>query len=183
MPTVFSFLVYPRQRLLNQAGFTLIEMLVTTAIAVLLLGGGVTAFLNFNQRQSVINSAKELANVLTIAESKTQSGVLGACNTQLEAYEVTFDTATLPNKIYLEEVCATGDTGTPTPVEYVLDQNVQLTFNPSTTYIRYKILTGGVLFSSGADSVDARFAHINAPSSFYSVTISEGGDVTEGVWE
>ncbi len=167
----------------TQTGFTLIEMVVTLAVSILLIGGGVTAFLRFNERQSVTNSAREFANVLKIAESKTQAGILGACNTQLEAYEITFDTGVIPNEMYVREVCATGDTGTPVTVTYTLDENTQLSFNPATTYIRYKILTGGVLFSGGSTSVQARFNHINSPTSYYVVTVSEGGDVTDGSWQ
>ncbi len=179
----FAFLPTPLRSTPSQAGFTLIEMLVTVAIAVLLLGGGMTAFLRFNERQAVVNSAKQFATVLALAESKIQGGVLGACVSQLEAYEITFDTVSAPNQLYLREVCAAGDTGTPVTVAYTLDANTQLTFSPATTYIRYKILTGGVLFSGGSTAVEARFSHISNPTSIYAVTVSEGGDVTEGVWQ
>ncbi len=165
----------------SKSGFTLIEMLVVVAIATLFVGGGLAGFMSFNSRQKAINGAKELEQIIKIAETKTQSGVVGVCN-QLEAYEITFDTAVDPVIVSLQEVCATGEVVTPVATEYPLSQGVSMSFSPATTYIRFKILSGGLLFSSGASSIQAQFEDANNPGQVYAVTISEGGDVSEGDW-
>lgn len=166
----------------HSAGFTLIEMVVTVAVALLLISGGIAGYITFNSRQKSITAARDFETLILSTESKVQSGVVGACN-QLEEYQMTFNTTLNPVRINLVEVCAPGDTATPTPVTYTLPDGVTLAFNPLITSIRFKILSGGLLFSSGASSVQFRFSDESNPTSVYVLTISEGGDVSEGVWE
>lgn len=166
----------------HSAGFTLIEMVVTVAVALLLVGGGIAGYITFNSRQKAISAAREFETLIQTTESKIQSGVLGVCS-QLEEYRMTFNTSVNPVQVNMIEVCAPGDPATPTAVTYLLPEGVTLAFNPVITSIRFKILAGGLLFSSGDSSVEFQFSDESNPTDIYVITISEGGDVSEGVWQ
>lgn len=164
------------------AGFTLIEMVVTVAVALLLVGGGIAGYITFNSRQKSISAARDFETIIQTTEAKIQSGVVGACD-QLEEYEMTFNTTVNPVQISLTEVCAPGDTAVPVPTTYTLPEGVLLAFNPVISSIRFKILAGGLLFDSGDSSVEFQFSDESNPTDVYVLTISEGGDVSEGVWQ
>lgn len=57
----------------RQVGFTLIELMIVTLIILILSGGSLTAYLNFNKSQSVMNDARtlstEIYRVRTLASS------------------------------------------------------------------------------------------------------------------
>lgn len=165
----------------HRAGFTLIEMVVTVAVALILVGGGAVGYLTFESRQRVISAGRELESIIQTVESKTQAGVVGACG-QLEEYRMTFNTAVDPVQVSVVEVCAPGDPAVPTPVVYSLSKGVVLSFNPNIVSVRFKILSGGLLFSSGTTSVDFQFRD-ESNTDIYVLTISEGGDVSEGAWQ
>ncbi len=169
-------------RLTFSAGFTLIEMVVTVAVALLLVGGGIAGYITFNSRQKAISAARDFETIIQSTESKVQAGVVGACS-QLEEYRMTFNTTVNPVQINLVEVCVPGDPATPVPVTYTLPEGVLLNFNPAITSVRFKILAGGLLFSSGDSSVEFQFSDESNPTDVYVLTISEGGDVSEGVWQ
>lgn len=75
-------------------GFTLIEILVSSAIIVLLAGGGLAAYLDFNNRQILDTTASELKNNLRQARGWATTGrKMGSCTGDLIGYRVSFDAA------------------------------------------------------------------------------------------
>lgn len=59
---------------LNNRGFTLIEMIVTVGIMLLVTGGGIAAFMQFDDKQSILTSAQELQTILRSAQTKARVG-------------------------------------------------------------------------------------------------------------
>ncbi len=55
-------------------GFTLIELLVTITIVLLLSTGGFVSYQTFNKRQNLIQSGKQMYQVMRTAQSKRQAG-------------------------------------------------------------------------------------------------------------
>lgn len=56
------------------AGFTLIEILITTTLGLLLLGGTLAAYNSFTNRQTKIESARDVMAVLRLAQSQSRDG-------------------------------------------------------------------------------------------------------------
>jgi len=54
-------------------GFTLIELMIVMVITVFLIGGGIAAYTNFNERQTVKSAGTQLYNDLRFAQSKASS--------------------------------------------------------------------------------------------------------------
>ncbi len=75
-------------------GFTLIEILVSSAIIVLLAGGGLAAYLDFNNRQILDTTASELKNNLRQARGWAMAGkkfsYCGDSDDRLANYKVSF---------------------------------------------------------------------------------------------
>jgi len=71
-------------------GFTLIELLIIISIMGILMTTGVAYYQNFNRRQVVIQSVKELKNNLRLAQSKALAGEKPTGCGTLEGYRVNF---------------------------------------------------------------------------------------------
>lgn len=169
----------PASPLPQRQGFTLIEMLVTVAIGLLLATLGITGYIRFNDRQKILNSARELETIFQTAAVKAQGGDLGGC-TQLARYRVTLVTTADPVTVALSSVC---QDGTVTAVSnYALVNGIGISFTPGLNYIDFPVLQGGVIFNPSATNVTATFTN-TALNSSYTVDISRGGDFNEGVWQ
>src|SRR5688572_9714056 len=57
-----------------KTGFTLIELLISITIMLFLVGGGIAAFINFNDRQVLIGAGQELKTYLRAAQIKARNG-------------------------------------------------------------------------------------------------------------
>lgn len=53
-------------------GFTLIELIITVAIMALVVGGSIAGFVGFTERQEVLNTAKEVQQLMRVAQSKAR---------------------------------------------------------------------------------------------------------------
>lgn len=87
MPRFTKSLLYNKQ-----AAFTFIELLMTTAIMVLLLSVGIVNYLRFLDKQKLYQAGSSLESMLEDARTKAQNGYLGDttigfCN-QLTSVEV-----------------------------------------------------------------------------------------------
>lgn len=163
----------------RQQGFTLIEMLVTVGISLLLVGLGIAGYLSFNDRQKILSAAREIETLLQTGANKVQTGDLGGC-TQLEAYRLTFVTTTDPVTASLASVCADG-TVTETRT-YTLPAGVAVSFSPNITQVEFPILQGGFRFSPSSSSVSVTLTN-TAITNTYVFSVSQGGDINEGVWQ
>jgi prepilin-type N-terminal cleavage/methylation domain-containing protein len=170
----------PRKGVAKQAlnGFSLIELLVSVAIGLLLISLGIAGYVNFNERQKVINSARELETVFQAAQVKAQSGDLGGC-TQLDEYKVEFTTTVDPIVVTLTPVC--GDATLGTAKTYQLSTGTTLTFSPAISTIHFPVLRQGVSFTPPATQVDFNFTS-SAVTQTYTFTLAQGGDISDGTW-
>lgn len=73
---------------LNSQGFTLIEMLIAVGIMLILVGGGIAAFITFNDKQRLQSSSKLLQTYLRTAQAKARLGDRPAACTKLLGYSV-----------------------------------------------------------------------------------------------
>ncbi len=71
------------------SGFTFIELLVTTALGLVMLGGVLAAYGSLATRQARAESAKDIITVLRVAQNRSRSGDKPAANcTNLDGYRV-----------------------------------------------------------------------------------------------
>lgn len=89
------------------AGFSLIEIMVSTTIIALMLGGGIAAFIQFRDRQTVLGDVHEVQQYLYTAQTKARVGDTPAGCDRLSAYQVSRSaTAT---ELVMEAVCESGE--------------------------------------------------------------------------
>jgi len=55
-------------------GFTLIELLVTSALSLILIGGSLFAYSNYQTRQTQVATAKQVISTLSTARNRSSSG-------------------------------------------------------------------------------------------------------------
>lgn len=55
-------------------GFTLIELLVTSGLSLILIGGSLFAYSNYQTRQTQVATAKQVVSTLTTARNRSSSG-------------------------------------------------------------------------------------------------------------
>jgi prepilin-type N-terminal cleavage/methylation domain-containing protein len=160
-------------------GFTLIEMLVSIAIGLIMIAVGIAGYLDFNQRQKILNSAKEFEVILQTAQTKARLGDLGGCDV-LAAYIVTFDTAVDPIVATVSPVCTVGSaTDTKT---FSLETGTTMDLAPVVTSLSYPVLQGGVVFAPATNSLTVTFGS-QTTSEEYVVTMTRGGDISDGAWQ
>ncbi len=71
----------------HQNGFTLVELLVAIGVLLLLLGVGIANYLNFNDRQQLVQAAQLVREAFADAQNSARTGKLGGCEA-LHAYRV-----------------------------------------------------------------------------------------------
>ncbi len=73
----------------NNRGFTIIELLVTTTLSLLLMGGALAAYTTFASRQDKVESARDVRSVLRVARERSRDGDKPESNcSQLNYYRV-----------------------------------------------------------------------------------------------
>lgn len=78
----------------QQRGFTLLELLITAAISMIVVGGSIAAFVGFTERQEVLNAAQEIQQMFRTAQSKARvRDVPSAACTTLQGYQVSLSTS------------------------------------------------------------------------------------------
>lgn len=93
-------------------GFTLIELVIVSAVIMFLTGGVISNFQGFNDREKVNQAMANLKQNLRVAQTKALSGEKPAGCTTLIGYKVTF-TGT---NYSVQAVCSNGDIGPITSV-------------------------------------------------------------------
>jgi len=146
-------------------GFTLIELMVVIGVTLLLVGGGLAAYNQFNNRQLVKRAGGAVTDLLRLAQTKALTGdkpSIGACSSEtLWGYQVRVG----GQQFILEAVCGT------TAVDV------------SKTYA----VTSGVTVGSGSQVMFKVLAQGAAPETFcftgydlnYRVRILGSGEVVE----
>lgn len=94
------------------SGFTLIELLVVISIILVITGGGIAGFINFNERQQVQTKVKEIQTLMRSAQIKSRAGeAADECqdiDRLLKGYRVRID-YTDGDRIKLERICMLPD--------------------------------------------------------------------------
>lgn len=145
----------------------MIELLVTVVIMLLLSGGGIAAFISFNERQVVINGAKELQTYLRTAQVRAQVGDRPSTCDTLNGYIVRSVVVGSTTEIRILTSCNNGEELQNT---HELPAGTQL---ESPLEMRFLVLHGGV----------DGFATINVVSDFgktYQFAVTQGGEITQG---
>ncbi|MBW7955913.1 type II secretion system protein [Patescibacteria group bacterium] len=150
----------------SRSGFTMIELLVTIGIMILIFGGGISAYLRLDRRQSLVNVCKELEQMARSAQKKARVGDRPEGCDRLNAYRIS-RTATGPDVISLQAVC---DSGTSTIQTY----EVPTIFTVQTiTTMNFRVLHGGLEEDVGEIEVTA-----SAPNYRCDFTVDNGGSIS-----
>ncbi len=166
-------------RFQTQRGFTMLEMLVAVGVGLLLVGLGIAGYLGFNDRQKILSGAREIESIFQTGANRAQTGDLGGC-TQLAAYRLTFTTTVDPVTADLASVCSDGTVAI--TKSYTLPAGVEVSFVPGLTYVEFPVLQGGFRFNPSAASVGVTLTNFAVTQS-YVFSVSQGGDMNEGVWQ
>ncbi len=126
------------------AGFTLIELLVVISIVLLTTGAGIAGFVNFNDRQQVQTTVKDVQELMRSAQVKARAGEGAdscAVNRKLKGYRVSVS----GNFVQLHQMCVLATN--PSDVVAVTPPRSQLSLDNisvSMTPVTFLALRGGV---------------------------------------
>lgn len=146
-------------------GFTLIEMLVTITVAMLVIGGGLVAYLSFNERQNIIAASNQLQLVLRTAQTKARIGDRPSSCDHLQSYSVLIRAGS--NQLKTLANCANGSHDVKTD-----DMPISVTARTSVTP-EFLVLTGGV---SGAGKITLQ-AEVMGTLTLYELEVTQGGEL------
>lgn len=145
-------------------GFTLIELLVSVTIMLLMVGGGIVAYLQFNDRQVIQTSGKEVVTYLRTAQTKARVGDKPATCNRLLGYA--FKATAGTSQVRVGAVC---DNGEPTPDTYDLADSVDFS---GTVDMEFGVLHGGVANSGTITLTNGTLQ--------YQIKVSQGGEISNG---
>ncbi len=148
-----------------QKGFTLIEILVSITILLLIVGGGIAAYTRFNDRQQLVQSAKNMQSSFRLAQKKSRAGDKPeACN-RLEGYSIQGNSGESVLQVFAN--CKDGTKALSSTIDLVgesttLSQDVDLVFH---------VLSKGVTGTTGDIVIESNFYA-------YSMRVTEGGEIS-----
>jgi prepilin-type N-terminal cleavage/methylation domain-containing protein len=153
------------------SGFTLIEMLVSITIMLLMVGGGIAAFVTFNEQQVVLGAAKELQGTVRAAQQRAQAATKPSdtCD-KLQSYAVRAPQSP-PIEIVVVAECDSGDTTVST---VSLADSIALS---APLDMSFKVLKGGVI-----NSGDITVTSVTTGQS-YTFSVTAGGEITQGEFD
>lgn len=154
-------------------GFSLIELLVTVAISMVLLGGALAGFISFADRQAVTTSVEDLKTLFARAQSKAISGDLGGCDV-LSGYRIQSFVTDGVTQVSLRAVCSTG-TADPSQIQSLPEG---ITLSP-TLDLTFQVLNAGVsgVSASGLDIM------VSNSDNDYLFTLYREGRTSQGDWQ
>lgn len=163
------------------AGFTIIELLVVISIVLLTIGAGISGFINFNDRQQVQTTVKDVQELMRSAQIKARSGEgandCGVTN-KLKGYQVTSDISA----VILNRICVNPSTNVVTSTterSRVTLNKVTVTRSPSNT-ITFLALKGGVDLGGGVPILVTVTGQYSSAS--YQFQVLTTGEITEGAF-
>ncbi len=145
-----------------KAGFTLIELLVSVTITLLMVGGGIAAFVTFNDRQILQNAGREVQTALRSAQVKARAGDRPAGCTKLLSHAVRISPGS--SLVRVQAVCEDDDYDV---AEYQLHESV---ISSDEVDMRFLVLHGGV--------TNAGTITLAKDTSSISIIVNEGGEIT-----
>jgi prepilin-type N-terminal cleavage/methylation domain-containing protein len=154
-----------------QRGFTMIELLAVVTIMLLILGGGIASFIQFNERQQMVQAVDQVQSFLRAAQTRARiSEKPPACDT-LQGYTVS--SADL-GAFYQLTSAASCDNGEYDRITIDLDDVIELTTPIDMTF---RVLHGGI---EGAGTVTLTRQDGSRP---YSFEVNAGGEITDGAFD
>lgn len=170
----------------SNRGFTLIEMIVTVGIMLAVTGGGIAAFMTFDDKQSIQTSAQELQTILRSAQTKARVGEDAEyCRATyvgetLRGYRVQVLEGT--NIVFLDVVCSANKfteaiyRNYPPDLQrsYTLAEGVEIEMQGGgEVNMEFLTLLGGV---DGFGTIEVS----GNGSDVYTFEVTQGGEITEG---
>ena len=140
--------------------------MVTTTIMLLMVGGGVAAYFNFNDRQTLVSAAKGLQTFIRSAQKKARVGDTPSSCDQLQGYSVSMSVG--EHQALMKANCTNGDILVDT---LQMDQKVSVQDDFA---LRFKVLHGGAEFITGSDIT------LVTSSRQYQFDITAGGSIEDG---
>jgi len=114
--------------------FTLIELLITTAIIFVFSGLSLAYYNNFTQQQTLKKEAQKLVNIFELAKKKASSGDLSGlltCNGGFNGYQVN-----VTNSSYSLLLRCGGASVSPAVFSYSFPNNISITSGSADYYFR-----------------------------------------------
>lgn len=150
----------------SSAGFTLLELIVAVGIMIILFGGGISAYLRIDRRQSLVNVCHQIEQYARTAQKRARVGDKPTACNKLEAYRVS-RTATGPDVISMQAVCNNGT--------YMVESyNVPTVFTiQSISAMNFRVLHGGLTEAANV-TIMARSSSPNYQCQF---VVETGGSV------
>jgi prepilin-type N-terminal cleavage/methylation domain-containing protein len=164
----------------NNAGFTFIELLVVVGIILALVGGGIAAFIGFNDRQKVVVAAKNLQTLMRSAQTKARAGEgAEACRpNSLRGYEV----VRVGSDAVMNRICVnSGDVVTSTTERSRLSLS-DVSVNPSNLRVEFLSLRGGVRVPGDVFPVVVTLTG-NIGMNVYQFRIGSIGNIDDGAFQ
>lgn len=149
----------------QSSGFTLIEILVSISILAILFSFGVTTYIDFNRRQLVAQTAKNIAEDLRLTQSYAENNQKPTGCDTLQSYSLDFN---LAQRTYTINAHCSAD--------YLVKPTVQL---PSVftfagfTQMKFKILRQGWECTPLADPCSLSVTGFGLPSQ--TIVVEKGG--------
>ena len=151
----------------NGAGFTLIEMAVAVGISLVIIGGVLSNYSNYNETQKVKQAALTLKNNLRFAQTQAVGAKkpTSGC-TELKGHTVTFASTSYSVQANCADEGLAGEqttTSLPTGV----------TFSPLPGTVTFGVLAQGLIGSEGVTIT------LSGNSKTYSIQIAVTGDIND----
>lgn len=164
-------------------GFTFIEIMVTTAIAIFLFTGVISAYNTFTESSRLRQAALNLKNDLRAAQNKAISGekpinlrALGVTCDELVGYQITFINELQANGAMLGKYTVKAKCNPDQPqaseTTFTLPQSVSFDTVPDP--LVFRVLTRGV-----DTNTDIKIT-LKSGGKTYLLTVSPQGDITDG---
>jgi prepilin-type N-terminal cleavage/methylation domain-containing protein len=153
-------------------GFTLIELIIVVSIVLLLVGGGMAAFVRFNDRQKVQATVSEVEQLLRIAQTRARvrdNSDQAACT--LQGYRVVTNGSTVEMRL----LCGATKFAVTAPTlrdSFTVPSGVTLT----SMQIDFYTLAGSANVTSPVDNE----IRINGSNSYYMFRIEDTGEIGQG---
>jgi type II secretory pathway pseudopilin PulG len=151
----------------KQAGYTLIEIVVVVGIMILMIGGGIAGFVQFQEKQAIIGAASDMKVQLRLAQTRARSGDVPSGCDRLQSYAVRTTTASETTLVSQVAIC---DSGEIVRTEKELAPGITTAGDYD---IRFLTLHGGV---SGAEIITLE----STTGYSYEFEVTQGGEITEG---
>ncbi len=166
----------------TRRGFTFIELLVTVAIMITVLGGGLVGYIQFNEKQTVLEAAKRTQSLFRAARSKAQArdtpvGCAVPDSTALYGFQVSAESTAPGSTVELSAWCGssqgTATAHSPATDSFQLPSGVSV---ESEFAVVYYTLHGGTNLGSDEEIV------VSNGSQTYRFSVTPGGEITDGCW-